>query len=591
MTSEAWITVTVISAVFGFLAFTRYSPDVVLLGGLVVLMLTGVLDTEAGLEGFSNKGPITVGVLFVVAAGIRDTGVVAAFVEKVLRRPKTLAAAQVRVMAPVAFLSAFMNNTPLVAMMVPALADWAKKMRLPVSKLMIPLSYAAILGGMCTLIGTSTNLLVDGMVQKAAIPGYARMGFFDIAYAGVPVALVAIAFILVSSRWLLPDRTPPVDAQADPREYVLEMLVEPGSPLCGRTIEEAGLRHLQGVYLMEIDREGHVLPAVASTERLRADDRLIFVGIVDSVVDLQKIRGLKPATNQTFKINAPDSQRALFEAVVSHSSPMIGKSIREGRFRARYDAAVIAVARDGERIRMKMGDIVMQPGDTVLLEAHPIFLDRMRNSRDFYLISRVEDYTPPRYDRAWVAVLILGGMVAAATLFNVDMLMASMVAAALMVMTKCCSAENARRSIDWRVLLAICAALGLGEALKSSGAAAVIAKGFIGLAGDHPFLALAAIYILTSFFTEIITNNAAAVLIFPIALATASGLGVSPQPFIISIMIAASASLATPIGYQTNLMVYGPGGYRFSDFLKIGIPANIVIFVTAMIVVPLVFPL
>jgi di/tricarboxylate transporter len=590
MTPDAWITLLVIGGVFGCLALTRLGPDLVLLGGVVALVLIGVLTPEQGLAGFSNTGLATIAVLYVVAAGVRDTGAVGFFVDLVLRRPRSMASAQLRVMLPVAAISAFMNNTPIVAVMVPALTEWAKKTGMQVSRLMIPLSYAAIVGGVCTLIGTSTNLLVDGMVRVSNIPGFERIGFFEISRVGVPLALLVIGFVVAVQRWLLPDRTPPVRMPTDPREYVLEMLVEEGSALVGRSIEEAGLRHLQGVYLMEIEREGEILPAVSPQMRLHAHDRLIFVGIVDSVVDLQKIRGLKPATNQTFKIDAPDARRALFEAVVSNSSPIVDKSVREGRFRTRYDAAIIAVARNGERIRMKIGDIVIQPGDTLLLEAHPEFLDRMRHSRDFYLISRIRQYTPPRYDRAWLAMTILGGMVLAAAVLQVSLLKAGMVAAGLMVATKCCTIENARRSLDWRLLLAIGAALGIGKAMETSGAAGAIASTFIQIAGDNPLLALIVVYLLTACFTEVVTNNAAAVLVFPIAIATAYGLDVSPRPFVFAIMIAASASFATPIGYQTNLMVYGPGGYRFSDFLRIGIPTGIVLFAAAMFLIPRAFP-
>ncbi|MBX3729500.1 MAG: SLC13 family permease [Candidatus Sumerlaeia bacterium] len=590
MSIEGWITIATIAAVFGGLAFSRLGPDLILLAGAMALVLVGVLTPEQGLAGFSNTGLATIAVLYVVAAGIRETGAISYLVDAVLRRPRSVQSAQLRVMLPVAAISAFMNNTPIVAVMVPALTEWAKKTGMQVSRLMIPLSYAAIVGGTCTLIGTSTNLLVDGMVRTANIPGFERIGFFEISRVGIPLAFIAIGFIVAFQHWLLPDRTPPARMPTDPREYVLEMLVEEGSTLVGRSIEEAGLRHLQGVYLMEIEREGEILPAVSPQMRLHADDRLIFVGIVDSVVDLQKIRGLKPATNQTFKLDAPDARRALFEAVVSNSSPIVGKSIREGRFRTRYDAAIIAVARNGERIRMKIGDIIIQPGDTLMLEAHPEFLDRMRHSRDFYLISRIRQYTPPRYDRAWLAITVLAGMVLSAAILHVSLLKAGMVAAGLMIATKCCTMEAARRSLDWRLLLAIGAALGLGKAMETSGAASTIAQGLIQFAGSNPFLALAIVYLTTTFFTEIVTNNAAAVLVLPIAIATALGLEVSPRPYVFAVMFAASASFITPIGYQTNLMVYGPGGYRFTDFLRIGLPTNVVVFVTAMLLLPRMFP-
>lgn len=592
MTLDGWLTMATVGGVFGLLALTRIGPDLILLAGMVFLIVAGVVTPAEGLQGFSNPGVVTVGVLFVVAAGIRETGAVTTFVDTVLRRPRTTASAQVRVMAPVALLSGFMNNTPLVAMMVPAILDWAKKIRVSPSKLLIPLSYAAILGGMCTLIGTSTNLLIDGMVREAGIPGFDRLGFFEITRVGLPLAALAIGFILVGSQWLLPDRiAATVPLSENPREYVLEMMVEPGSPLDGRTIEQAGLRNLPGVYLMEIERSGEVIAAVSPTQVLHGDDRLIFVGVVDSVVDLQRIRGLKPATEQIFKLNTAPNQRILVEAVVSNSSPIVGKTIRESRFRTRYDAVIIAVARNGERIKKKVGDIIGRPGDTLLMEAHPEFLDRQRNSRDFYLISRIEGYTPPRHEKSWVALSILLGMVLAASVFKVDMVVAAFVAAGAMVLTRCCTGEIARRAVEWRVLLAIGGALGIGYAMRTSGAAETIANAFVSMAGTEPLVALAAIYILAVVFTEIVTNNAAAVLIFPIAQATAQRLGVDFHPFVIALMIASSASLITPIGYQTNLMVYGPGGYRFSDFARMGLPLSILLFVCSMILIPILYPL
>lgn len=587
MPIDAWFTVATIVAVFGFLVFSRIGPDLILLGGLLALLVKGVVTPQTAFAGLSNTGVVTIALLFVVAAGMRDTGLVNVFVDTFLRRPKRLSTAQLRVMAPVAAASGFMNNTPLVAMMVPAVSDWARKINVPVSRLLIPLSYAAILGGTCTLIGTSTNLIVDGMAREA---GFERLGFFEITRVGLPCAIIAIGFVVLASRHLIPDRSPVKERLAEAREYALEMIVEEGSPLVGKTIEKAGLRHLPGLFLAEIDRGENVLAAVAPTMKLEANDRLVFVGIVESVVDLQKIRGLKPATDQTFKLDAPPASRALIEAVVSNTSPLIGRTIREGRFRNRYNAVVIAVSRNGERVKKKIGDIRVEPGDTMLLEAHPGFVERNRNSRDFYLVSRIEGYAPPRHDRAWMALTILAGLVVAATVFQIDMVLAAFGAAALMLVTGCVATDEAHRSIDWRVLIAIGAALGIGEALRASGAAEVISREFVGLAGGNALVSLILVYLVTVLFTEIVTNNAAAVLIFPIALGISMQLGVDFRPFMIAIMVASSASFITPIGYQTNLMVYGPGGYRFTDFARIGVPTALVVATTALVLIPILFP-
>jgi di/tricarboxylate transporter len=472
-------------------------------------------------------------------------------------------------------------------MFLPAVIDWARQNRLPVSKLLIPLSYAAILGGTCTLIGTSTNLVVNGlMTSHAGMPGLAM---FEITWVGLPAALIGMAYLIFLGRWLLPDRRPVMSDLDDPRQYTVEMLVETGSPLVGKTIEEAGLRHLPGMFLVSLERDGEVLPAIGPYQRLRARDQLVFAGVVESVVDLQHIRGLVPASDQVFKLAVPRPQRCLTEAVVSDSGPLVGKSIRDGRFRNVYNAAVIAVARNGERLGGKIGDIVLRPGDTLLLEADPGFADRQRNSRDFFLVSRLPNSRPLREDRALVAIAILAGMVVAATLEWLPMLQAAMLAAGLMLVTRCISGGAARAAVDWQVLITIAASFGLGHALETTGAARHIAESLIQLAQGDPWVTLAVVYLVTMVFTELITNNAAAVLVFPIALSTSQTLGVDFLPFAIAIMMAASAAFSTPIGYQTNLMVYGPGGYRFTDYFKVGIPLNLLLAAVTIGLVPLIW--
>lgn len=581
---EAWFSVAVVLGVLGLLITTSFATDFVILAGLGILMAAGILSPEQALSGFSNEGVITVAVLFVVAAGLRETGGMTLVVNRLLGLPGTVLAAQVRMMLPIAAMSAFMNNTPLVAMMLPVIDDWAKKGRLAASKLMIPLSYAAILGGTCTLIGTSTNLVVDGLLISSGRPG---MGMFEIARVGLPSAALGLTYILLFSRVLLPDRRPAISRLDDPREYTVEMLVPEGSALVGKSIEEAGLRSLPNTFLIEIDREGRIIPVVAPHERLEANDRLVFAGVVEAVVDLQKIRGLTPATNQVFKLDAPRARRTLIEAVVSSTCPLIGKTIRDGQFRSVYNAVVIAVARHGERLRKKIGDIVLQPGDTLLLEALPAFVNHQRNSRDFFLVSRIEGSTPPRHEKAWLAIGILVAMVALNTLEVMSILVAVSIAAGLMVGTRCISWASARRAVDLPVVLVIAAAFGLGKALEQTGAAQVIATNLVGLGGSDPHIALFIIYGVTMLFTETITNNAAAALIFPIALETAGQLGVDARPFAMAITMAASASFSTPIGYQTNLMVMGPGGYRFTDYLRIGLPLNLLMWLAASSIIPL----
>ena len=583
----AALTAVVVFATLTALLFGQRGPDMAMIGGVVVLLAAGVLAPDEALRGMSNEGMITVAALFVLAAAVERTGALAALVDRTLGRPTSLAQAQIRTMVAPAALSAFMNNTPVVALMVPAIRDWAKKHRLSVSKLLMPMNAAVVLGGLCTLIGTSTNVVVSGMMAaKTGRP----MGMFEITWLGVPLLAAGMVYLVIASRHLLKDRQPAVSPSDDPRQYSLEMLVEPGSPLVGRSIEEAGLRGLDGLFLMEIDRGGHVMAAVAPTERLEAGDRLVFVGVVDSVVELQKIRGLRPATDQVFKLDDPRSERALIEAVVSNTCPLVGRTIREGRFRSTYDAVVIAVARNGERLQMKIGDISLEPGDTLLLETSPAFALHQRSNRDFYLVSAVSNFTSPRHDRAWIACTVLAAMVLAATLELVPMVAAAMVAAAVVVAMKCISSDEARGAIEWESLLLIAASFGLARAMEKTGLAEGIAQSTIAAAGDHPHVVLAAIYLVTMLFTELMSNNAAAVLTFPIAWQTATDLGVNPMPFVIAVTVAASCGFATPMGYQTNLMIYGPGGYKFSDYVRFGGPLNLLVMAITVALAPLIWP-
>ncbi|MGA0334061.1 MAG: SLC13 family permease [Kiritimatiellia bacterium] len=588
LTPDAWIAILVVTGTFGSLVFTRLSSDVVFLCGLAVLLLTGVLDPGAALAGFSSPAVMTVGLLYVVVAGIQETGGLQWISQHILGTPGGYRRAQLRLTSPVVLMSAFLNNTPVVALFIPTVMEWSRRIRIQPSKLLIPLSYASIFGGLCTLIGTSTNLVVNGLMQTRYGED-AGLGMFEISKIGIPCALLGLLYLLVFHK-LLPERKGFTDVIENPREYTLEMRVPGNTSLVGKTIEEAGLRNLQGVFVAEVLRGGQVLSAVSPKEVLQEEDRLLFVGNVDSIRSVYSQKGLAPASEQVFKLEGPRHQRCLVEAVVSNTCPLAGRSIREGKFRQHYNAVVIAVARNGSRVAGRIGDIVLKAGDTLLVESHAGFLSRQKDSRDFYLISSVADSAPLRTEKAPWAFAILGLMVLLVAVGWLSMLKASVLAVVLMLLSGCCNPAKARLQVEWHVLLTIAAALGLGTALESSGAAGTIADAILSLAGDHPHWTLFWVYVLTALSTEMMTNNAAAALVFPIAMNSADHLGVSPLPFMICIMVAASASFMTPIGYQTNLMVYGPGGYRFGDFARIGFPLAALFCGFSMFLIPLLWP-
>lgn len=588
MSPDAWISLAVVAAVFPIMALTRIGPDMVLMGALVLLIGLGVVAPDQALAGFSSSGLFTVAFMYVLVASIRETGGIDLIIRYVLGRPRGEQRALARLVLPVASLSGFLNNTPVVATFIPAVLSWSRRLGLPAHRLLMPLSFASILGGTITLMGTSTNLVVHGLMI-ARYPSL-EMGLFDIAWVGVPVAAAGLAYLLLVGRRLLPPRTGATEAFENPREFTIEMEVDPRGPLVDRSVEEAGLRHLQELFLVEIERDGNVVSVVGPGERLKGGDRLIFAGTSAGAVELQQIRGLIPSHHDESSLQKDFKERRLVEAVVSDQCQFIGQRIRDGHFRTLYGAAVLAVCRGGERVAGNLGQIRLQPADVLLLEARPPFIERHRQSRDFLLISQVNGSARPVHERAWLAWSILAVVVLLAASGVTSLLSAAMLGAAASVLTGCCSIGSAKRGMDTQVLLTIAASFGLGAALEANGAAVALAQGAMGWVDGNPWWLLIGTYLLVALLTELVTNNAAAVISFPVVVAAAEHLGVSPMPFVVAVMFAASASFLTPVGYQTNLMVYGPGGYRVGDYLRVGAPLNLLTAAVALGLIPLIWP-
>ena len=589
MSWQGWLSIATAFTCLAALGLTRLSAEVVLLGGAAVLLLSGVLTPAQALGGLANEGVATIAVMFIVVASLRETGAMDVAVRFGLGRPSSERGAVLRMAAPVAMASAVMNNTPLVATMLPVVVSWARRLRMPASLLLLPLSHAAVLGGMVTLIGTSTNLVVDGLMAKHGLP---RLGLLELAWVGIPIAAAGVAYLVLAAPRLLGGIGSADALFADPREYTVEMRVVPGGPLDGRTIEQAALRALPGLFLIEIVRGDHTIAAPGPVEQLRGDDTLVFAGAVSSVVDLQRIKGLAPTAERQFRKNEESSRdRSLVEVVVSTRCAAVGESIRDSRFRVAYGASIIAVARDGRRLPGKVGDMRLQAGDTLLLAARPGFISRLRALPDFLLVSELQENASVRHDRAWLAWLILGAVVITATTGAASLFVAAVGGAIAMLLTGCLTLRSARRAVDIGILFAIAGALAIGQAMDVSGADEQVGQLVAAAAASDPMLLLVAVYLTCMLMSELLSNNAVAAMMFPVVLGATQTMGVSPTPYLVALMIACSAAFASPIGYQTTLMVYGPGGYRFKDVVRFGVPLNLVCFAVSMAVIPLVWPL
>ena len=591
MSIEAWITIGVVIALLIGLMRNSLPPDLLFLGGTAFLSVVGIITPEQAFAGFANAGMLTVAFLFVVVAALRETGVLDYVGHHVLGKVQTERGALVRLSFFVVPMSALLNNTPIVAMFIPVVLDWCRRWRVAPSKLLIPLSFLTILGGTCTVIGTSTNLVVNGLMLDAGMVG---LGFWEIGMVGIPYALVGTLFLVLIGRYLLPERKDLMEQlQETRRDYLVAMRIQPGCRLSGQSVERAGLRQLPGLFLIEIEREGQIITPVRPDDLLQTHDRLLFTGIVSSIIELERIPGLVAIDDTEAELsNRTSSERRMVEAVISGSSSLNGKRIRDADFRTVYGAAVVAVHRYGERVKQKIGDIQLRTGDTLLLQTPANFLRAHRHdSSDFYLVSQVDQWRPIRRNRGWLAVGLFLLLMVLMTTGVVPIVISAALTATLMIALGCLSANDARQSIEWQVLITIAASFGVGTALQNSGAATFLAQALVdSTAAWGPIAGLIIIYAFGSIITELITNNAAAVLMFPICVETAKLYSADPRPFVIALALAASASFMTPIGYQTNMMVYGPGGYRFVDFLRIGAPLNIVLGVIAIVLIPIFWP-
>ncbi|MGH2381851.1 MAG: SLC13 family permease [Candidatus Limnocylindria bacterium] len=582
---EAWITLGTVVVLVTLLARAAIQPAFAVLIATIFLLVIGIIDPEEAFAGFSNEAPIVVASLLVFARAADISGLLQPVIDRFIGHGPTPRGLLARILFPLTLVSGFLNNTTLVAMSIPAIIDLCNRKGLNPSRFLLPISYAAVLGGVTTTIGTSTNLTVSGLLAES---GAEPLGLFELTPVGLPIALVGtLVLTLVASR-LLPERGDRRVQAAGERDYSVSMVVQRDGPLVGRTVEQAGLRQLEAVYLVAIDRDGERIAPVSPETELHARDVLTFVGRVDQVVDLQRTRGLQSTHRR--QIKQLDGDRHTFSEVVLGEG-FAGRTLREIGFRAKYGAAVLAIHRSGHRIEGKLGELPLRMGDTLLVLADQEFSQRYRNAGDFLVIASLSGIPPTQPRKARRVGLIGIGFVIVTGTGILPILEASLLVALLLVGSRALTIRQARDAIDLNIIILIAAAFGLGAAVDGTGLGGTIAD--LLLVVFEPFGligALAGVLLATMILTELISNNAAAVLLFPVATATAVATGGDPRPFVVAVALGASLSFLTPLGYQTNMMVYGIGNYRFSDFTRLGLPLNLVSIALSLALIPIFFP-
>ena len=583
---HAWITIATVLGMFTTLLFTKIRADIVFLAAIGMLFITGVLDTKEAFSGFSSTSVVVIGVLFVVVAGLTHTGVLQWIVRYLLGQPDSYGKAVVRLMLPVAGLSSFLSNTTVVAMFVGIVKMWSKKLGVAPSKLLIPLSYASGMGGVCTLIGTPPNLIISGLyTDKTGV----AMNVLATTVPGLFCLVVGVLSV-IAMRKLLPDRKAPESAFEDTTEYTVELLVPSDNKYIGETLGDAGLFHVKGGSLIEVYHFDDVPLPVTEDEYIMGGDHLVYAGQIDEILELKNSHGLVSADHHVFSMSEVDRNRQLRTAYVNFGSSLIGTTIGGSTFEKDNTLTLVAVARRGERIKETPRQVVLQAGDTLLLECPPrlnVNTNRLTSQLHFFDSDQVVNIGP----KTFVSAIIMIAMVALSALNVMPLLQCAFIAAAAMLLLRCCNAEQAMKAINWDILMVFAGSVVLGLAIQKTGIAERLALGILDVCGTNPLVVMTAICLVGTFLTEFISNTAAGAMFFPIMYEAAEKLGYEPYPFLIALMVSVSSSFATPIGSPTHMLVYGPGGYRFSDFMRIGLLMNLIILAANIFIVNLVYPL
>ena len=583
---DAWITIVTVLGMFTILLFTKWRSDMVFLGAIGVLYVTGVLDAKEAFSGFSGTSVVTVGVLFVVVAGLTHTGVLQWIVKHLLGTPDSYSKAVSRLMLPVAVLSSFLSNTTVVTLFVGIVKMWAKKLGVSPSKLLIPLSYASGMGGVCTLIGTPPNLIISGLYEEKT--GVA-MNILTTTIPGLFCLAVGVLSIIAMRR-LLPDRKAPESAFESTGDYTVELRVPSDNPYIGQTLGEAGLFHVKGGNVIEMYHFDDMPTPVTEDEPIMGGDHLIYAGQIDELIDMATSHQLVSSDHHVFSMSEVDQDRSLRTAYVDFGSSLIGKAIGSSSFEKDNNVILAAVARRGERIKEAPRDVVLQAGDTLLLVCPKNFnvdTSSMKSALHFF----DSDDVPNIGRGTLVSTAIMIAMVALSAFGILPLLQCAFLAAAAMLIFRCCNMDQAMKAVNWEILMVFAGSAVLGLAIQKTGIAEWLANGILDVCGTNPIVVMTAVCFVGTFITEFISNTAAGAMFFPIMYEAAEKLGYEPFPFLVALMVSVSSSFATPIGSPTHMLVYGPGGYRFSDFMRIGLLMNIIILAANILIVNLVYPL
>jgi di/tricarboxylate transporter len=591
MTWEIVFVLATVVATVALLVTEKLRVDLVAVLVMVALVVSGLLTAAEGVAGFANPATITVGAMFILSAGLQRTGAVNALGRRLVRlagnSERRLVAS---IMAVVAAISGFINNTAAVAVFMPLTMNVAQEMRISASRLLMRLSFAAMFGGVCTVIGTSTNILVSAI---SAERGYGAFAMFEFLPLGVVTVTAGTLYMLTIGRRLIPDRQP-ADTLLDRyslREYITEVVLLPDSPLIGQTVQEAQLGLEFDINIIGMIRDGVNIPLPAATRELLEGDVLLVSGNVPTLLSLMEQKGWKLVPEAALgDLPTSGGLYSMAEAVVAPYSGLAGQTLRSSGFRRRYGVVVLGIQHHGRFIREDLANLPLQVGDVLLLYGERQNIDQLQMSRDFLLLQDVPDVRL-RSGKVPLALGIIAAIVLISALELVPIMIAAVAGCVVMVLSGILSLEDAYSALDAQVLVMLAGLLSLGVAMEKSGTAAFLANIVVGQVGPFGLVALlAAFYLMTSLLTELMSNNATAVLLAPIAISVAVGLEVGPRPFLVAVAFAASASFMTPVGYQTNTMIYGPGGYRFFDFTRVGAPLNILFWVVATLLVPVFWP-